>query len=343
MTDNSLKLDMFKEAYDSAVAAFNNGQAERARTLFRRAADLMDEIASSSEPALSAKRRERAEKLRYLAENLTSTNSSSMSAGEQTFLHADKPTERVSFNDIIGLDDAKAAIRRLLIDPLKNPEAYKKYGLKAGGYILLEGPSGTGKTTFAKATASELDVPFYNINANELVDSYIGKTGKNIDKLFDSARAAAKAAGKPIVIFIDEIDYLAQKRGGENKTAGEAVPTLIKQMDGFASDSTDLVLIAATNISSSLDPAILSRFRNVINIPLPNAAERERILESKLKMLDKADFEAIDFTRVAVKTEGKSGRDMSRIALELKSALASRDAGLAVITKSLTDILIDAI
>ena len=346
MTDIGFKLDMFRDAYDQAVSAFNAGEVERAKRLFMRAAELMDEIADASEPPLKAKRKERADKLRYLGENLSVQGAPEGGADRdeaRKFLHVTTPTERVSFDDIIGLDEAKAAIHRLLIDPLKNPDAFKKYGLKAGGYILLEGPPGTGKTTFAKAAASELDVPFADVNANELVDSYIGKTGKNIDALFDEARAAAKAAGKPIVIFIDEIDYLAQKRGGENKTAGEAVPTLIKQMDGFSTDSDDLVLIAATNIRSSLDPAILSRFRNVISIPLPNADERERILRAKLAMLDRADFDVIDFSTVAAKTDGMSGRDLNRIALELKAALASRDAGLRPLDKALTDILIDAI
>ncbi len=345
MADNSFKLDMFRETYDRAVAAMKSGETENAKKLFLRAAELMEEIASSSEPPLALQRKERAEKLRYLGENITVINNSDAAADStgNKFLHITKPTERVSFDDIIGLDDAKSAIHRLLIDPLKSPDVYKKYGLKAGGYILLEGPPGTGKTTFAKAAANELCVPFANVNANELVDSYIGKTGKNIDALFAEARAAAKSCGKPIVIFIDEIDYLAQKRGGENKTASEAVPTLIKQMDGFSTGSDDIVLIAATNICSSLDPAVLSRFRNIINIPLPTQAEREKIIKAKLDVLDRADYDKIDFALVAAKTDGLSGRDLNRMALELKSALASRDAGLKELDRPLTDILLDSI
>ncbi len=345
MADNSFKLDMFREAYDEAVAAMNAGETANAKKLFLRAAELMDDIASTSEPPLAAQRKERAEKLRFLGENLTEINTSDGASGPENnkFLHLSKPTERVSFDDIIGLDDAKSAIHRLLIDPLKSPEIFKKYGLKAGGYILLEGPPGTGKTTFAKAAACELSVPFANVNANELVDSYIGKTGKNIDALFDEARKASKSCGSPIVLFIDEIDYLAQKRGGENKTAAEAVPTLIKQMDGFSTGSDDIVLIAATNIKSSLDPAVLSRFRNIINIPLPTEAEREKIIKAKLKVLDRADYDRIDFALVAAKTEGLSGRDLNRMALELKSALASRDAGLKTLDRPLTEFLIDCI
>ena len=121
---------------------------------------------------------------------------------DEFFKPAD-PNEKISFDDIIGLADAKAAIHRILIDPLKSPEIYGRYGIKAGGFILLEGPPGTGKTTFAKAAASELEVPFAEIDSNSLINSYIGETGKNIDKLFSSARTYAKNCGKPVVMFLD--------------------------------------------------------------------------------------------------------------------------------------------
>lgn len=335
MSDNVLELELFDNAYKSATAALTRGDTDTARKYFMRAADIMNSLAEKSEPPLSETRKARAEKLRYIADNLDDTamgriekDGASAEETESRFIDTQKrPTESVSFDDIIGLDDAKAAIHKLLIDPLKNPQAYLRYGIKAGGFILLEGPPGTGKTTFAKAAASELSVPFSEIDANALVDSYIGKTGKNIDRMFREARALAKKNGTPVVLFIDEIDYLAQKRGGENKTAAEAVPALIKQMDGFSTGSDDLVIIAATNIKNTLDPAILSRFGNVIHIPLPTELERAEILRSKLKMLDPADIAALDFSAAAKLSEGFSGRDLSKVALDLKSALAARDAG----------------
>ncbi|MCM1368177.1 MAG: ATP-binding protein [Roseburia sp.] len=352
MRDNVLELDMFKEAYDKAAAANASGDVAAAKRYFMRAAELMESIADNSDPPLDVTRKERAQKLKYIAENLTaqaSLGADAKSEPEQaqteapSFMHFSKPNEKVAFDDIIGLDEAKAAIHRLLIDPLNNPQAYSKYGIKAGGFILLEGPPGTGKTTFAKAAASELDVPFADVDANSLVDSYIGKTGKNIDRMFESARVLSRRNGTPVVLFLDEIDYLAQKRGGENKTAAEAVPALIKQMDGFSSGSDDIVLIAATNIKNTLDPAILSRFRNVINIPLPTGEERMRMFGAKLKMLDAADFAALDLQAAADASEGFSGRDIAQAALELKSALAARDAGLAALSSPLSDALLDII
>ena len=345
MSDNGLELDMFRAAYDKAVAANDKGDARTARRYFSQAAEIMERIAANSEPPLAEERAERARKLKYIAENL-SVRQAEPDDGRpaaQRFLTAAKPNERVTFDDIIGLDEAKSAIDRLLIYPLKNPQAYFKYGIKAGGFILLEGPAGTGKTTFAKAAASSLGMPFAEVNANSLVDSYIGKTGKNIDAMFAEARELAARENTPVVLFLDEIDYLAQKRGGENKTAAEAVPTLIKQMDGFSTGADNIVLIAATNLKSSLDPAVLSRFSHIINIPLPTEAERKLLFAAKLKMLDPEDLSALDLDGAAKMSQGFSGRDITQAAFDLKNALAARDAGIKPIDVPLSELLFTVI
>lgn len=337
---------MFDAAYKTATEALTRGDTATAKRYFLRAAELMEGIAKKSEPSLAETRRVRAQKLRYISDNLDGISiadgdeGSAPSTGNKFINVSKRPTESVTFDDIIGLSEAKAAIHKLLIDPLKSPEVYSRYGIKAGGFILLEGPPGTGKTTFAKAAASELSVPFSEVDANALVDSYIGKTGKNIDRMFEEARALAKRNGTPVVLFIDEIDYLAQRRGGENKTAAEAVPTLIKQMDGFSTGSDDIVLIAATNIKSALDPAILSRFGNVIHIPLPSESERAEIFRHKLKMLNAEDLAALDIPAAAAASDGFSGRDINRTALGLKNALAARDAGIAPLPCDVGELLL---
>ena len=341
MSDNGFELDIFREAYDKAVAANAKGDVSTARRYFYQAADIMARLAENSEPSLAEQRAERARKLKYIADNLTAQRAATGENPTETgrFLTAAKPNERISFDDIVGLDEAKSAINGLLINPLKNPRAYEKYGIKAGGFILLEGPAGTGKTTFAKAAACSLGMTFAEVNANSLVDSYIGKTGKNIDALFAEARALAEQKGEPVVLFLDEIDYLAQRRGGENKTAAEAVPALIKQMDGFSTGADNIVLIAATNIKQSLDPAVLSRFSHVINIPLPTEAERKKLFAAKLKMLDDADLSALDLDDAARRAVGFSGRDIAQAASELKNALAARDAGIDAIDVPLSNLL----
>ena len=114
-------------------------------------------------------------------------------------------------------------------------------------------------------------------------------------------------------------------------------------MDGFSTGSDDLVLIAATNIKETLDPAILSRFRNVIHIPLPTQNERAEIFRSKLKMLGADDLNSLDLNAAAEESDGFSGRDITKVALDLKNALAARDAGLAPIVEPLGELLIKLI
>ena len=341
MSDNGFELDIFREAYDKAVAANAKGDVSTARRYFYQAADIMARLAENSEPPLAEQRAERARKLKYIADNLTAQRAATDENPTETgrFLTAAKPNERISFDDIVGLDEAKSAINGLLINPLKNPRAYEKYGIKAGGFILLEGPAGTGKTTFAKAAACSLGMTFAEVNANSLVDSYIGKTGKNIDALFAEARALAEQKGEPVVLFLDEIDYLAQRRGGENKTAAEAVPALIKQMDGFSTGAENIVLIAATNIKDSLDAAVLSRFRNVIHIPLPTERDREKLFALKLKRVDKADLDGIDLYEAARRSDGFSGREIAQTSLDLLNALAARDAGLRELSAPVGELL----
>ncbi len=346
----------FLAAYTRANEALEKGDTATARKFFLVAARLADEQAATGARELSEKRRERAKRLYDIADSLApAKKQANKSAGktdadgargdadaDEFFKPAD-PNEKISFDDIIGLADAKAAIHRILIDPLKSPEIYGRYGIKAGGFILLEGPPGTGKTTFAKAAASELEVPFAEIDSNSLINSYIGETGKNIDKLFSSARTYAKNCGKPVVMFLDEIDCLAQRRGGENKTAAEAVPTLIKQMDGFSTSSENIVIIAATNIKDVLDPAIISRFGNVINIPLPTENERAEMFKAKLKMLSDSDSAQMDYAQAAHAADGFSGRDITQVTGRFKSALAARDAGFEKIEKPLGEYLCELI
>lgn len=336
MAENqTLLYESFNRYYDRGIAAKEKGDFKTARRNLVMAAEALNKLAAMSDGELKKARQQRVSRILDAVENMEDPVARARNGESEKSdfkLNASAPNEQITFDDIVGLQDAKKAIYRMLINPLKNPEVYKKYKLKPGGYILLEGPPGTGKTTFAKAAACELKVPFIVVDTNSLVDSYIGKTGKNIDKMFADARSLIKKNNLPAVLFLDEFDAIAKKRGGENKTADEAVPTLIRQMDGFDTDNENLVILASTNMKENIDSAVLSRFRNKIYIPLPNESDREKLLLLKLKgKIPPADLSALDLREAARISVGFSGRDLNWVCEEIKNALAERDAGLGVV------------
>lgn len=256
-------------------------------------------------------------------------------------LNISKPNKSISFDAIIGLNDAKKAIWQDLILPLNHPEKYQKHNLKIGANTLLYGPPGTGKTTFAKAVASDVSVPFINVNSNALVDAYIGMTGKNVDKLFEEVRRFVREQKTAVILFIDEIDAIAQSRGSDNKTAQEAVPTLIKQLDGFDSDNSGIIIIAATNLSRIIDKAVLDRFKSQIYIPLPDEDDRRKIFELKLNEfnIEKDDLAKIDLDFIAKKSEGLSGRKITQIVDKFMRELVEHELNNNLITESYNDVM----
>ena len=355
--NQSLLYDAYTEYYNKAMAAKKAGENEKARKYFLLAAETLRDLAQVSEGELKRARYENVKKLIAAANSLAPEARVARSGDgegkikarsiddptDEYDLEIAKPNEKVSFDDIIGLESAKIAIHRMLINPLSNPGAYKKYGLKPGGNILLEGPPGTGKTTFAKAAACEINLPFVIANCSALVDCLIGNTAKNIDKLFTEVRRLVRNRKTSVILFCDEFDEIAKERGGDSKTADEAVPALIRQLDGFDTDNANVVVIAATNRKDTLDKAVLSRFGKSIFIPLPTRDNRRDIFKSKLKNLDGTDLNTIDFEKLADGSDGMSGRDINHVCEEFRNILAERDAGITKVNCGLTEVLLGII
>lgn len=356
--DQTFLYDTYMEYYNRAMQTKNAGDFEHARKYFLLAAQSLRDLAKASDGELKASRYRTVKKLIAAAESLSGDRRVAKSGGgengerisrapddptDEYDLEIASPNEKVSFDDIIGLQSAKVAIHRLLIHPLNNPDAYKKYGLKPGGNILLEGPPGTGKTTFAKAAACEIQLPFVIANCSALVDCLIGNTAKNIDKLFTEVRRLVRNRRTSVILFCDEFDEIAKERGGDSKTADEAVPALIRQLDGFNTNNANIVIIAATNRKDTLDKAVLSRFTKSIFIPLPSLEDRKALFMAKLKRIDKADYDALNFDAFAAASDGMSGRDITHVCGECINILAERDAGLTKLTAPLTQVLLDCI
>jgi transitional endoplasmic reticulum ATPase len=226
----------------------------------------------------------------------------------------DRPTEKLA--DVAGLDDVKAELREKVIEPFLHPEVYERFKVKIGGGILMYGPPGNGKTFIAKAVAGELDAAFFNVNASQIKDKYVGETEKNLQKLFDEARAHPKS-----VLFLDEVDHLLAKRG--NRKIG-TVAQFLSLTDGLVKNTNCLLVLAATNKPWVLDEAVVrpGRLGTHIYVGPPDAKAREAILLYGLKGVPvAADVSPAD---IAVKADGYSGADMAELCDRAKRFALSR-------------------
>jgi SpoVK/Ycf46/Vps4 family AAA+-type ATPase len=187
-----------------------------------------------------------------------------------------KEKPNVTWSEVIGLDDAKNALRESIVYPTKRPDLFP-LGWPKG--MLLYGPPGTGKTMLAAATANEMDGYFINVDAASMMSKWLGEAEKNVSKLFVMARKYAEKEGKPVILFVDEVDSLLGSRnsevGGEVRTKNQ----FLTEMDGVNGKGKDLMLyvIGATNKPWSLDWPFLRRFQKRIYVSLPTQEARENL------------------------------------------------------------------
>ncbi|MDB5167775.1 MAG: ATP-dependent metalloprotease FtsH [Candidatus Saccharibacteria bacterium] len=231
--------------------------------------------------------------------------------------------EKVVFNDIAGNDSAKQDLEEV-VDFLKHPKKYETLGAKIPKGVLLVGNPGTGKTMLARAVAGEANVPFFSISGSEFVEMFVGVGASRVRDLFAKAKKNA-----PAIIFIDEIDAVGRKRGsgmgGGHDEREQTLNQILVEMDGFET-GTNVIVLAATNRSDVLDPALLrpGRFDRRTNIMLPERRDREAILKVHFK--NKPVDETVRLESLAAKTAGSSGADLANIANEAAIVAARRSA-----------------
>jgi len=238
-------------------------------------------------------------------------------------------TEKVTFNDVAGVDEAKEELKEV-IEFLSDPKKFQRLGGKIPKGVLLVGPPGCGKTLIAKAVAGEAGVPFFSISGSDFVEMFVGVGASRVRDLFEQGRRAAKVSGKGAIIFIDEIDAVGRLRfsgiGGGHDEREQTLNALLVEMDGFDTIQ-GLILIAATNRPDTLDPALLrpGRFDRHIVVNLPDIKGREEILRvhtRKIKLSPNVDLKSI-----ASQTPGFSGADLANLCNEaaLLAARSNKD------------------
>ena len=229
---------------------------------------------------------------------------------------------RITLKDVAGLQEEKEDLQEI-VDFLKDPAKFTKVGARIPKGVLLEGPPGTGKTLLAKAIAGEANVPFFSISGSDFVEMFVGVGASRVRDLFEDAKKNA-----PCIVFIDEIDAVARRRGtgmgGGHDEREQTLNQMLVEMDGFGVNE-GIIVMAATNRVDILDPAILrpGRFDRKISVGMPDVGGREDILKVHAKNKPLADD--VDLKQVAQTTAGFTGADLENLLNEAAIVAAKAD------------------
>jgi cell division protease FtsH len=252
--------------------------------------------------------------------------SSAMNFGKSPAKLMTKDTNKVTFKDVAGAEEAKEELKEI-VDFLKDPQRFTALGARIPKGVLLVGPPGTGKTLIAKAVAGEADRPFFSISGSDFVEMFVGVGASRIRDMFDTAKKSA-----PCIIFMDEIDAVGRHRGagigGGHDEREQTLNQLLVEMDGFDTKE-GVILMAATNRPDVLDKALLrpGRFDRRVVLDLPDVKGRLEILKVHARKI-KMDA-SVDLNDVAKITPGSSGADLENI-LNEAALLAARKGRSAV-------------
>ena len=248
-------------------------------------------------------------------------NMSMMNFGKSRAKLSDDKDKKITFEEVAGLEEEKEDLKEI-VDFLKSPEKYTRVGARIPKGVLLVGPPGTGKTLMAKAIAGEAGVPFFSISGSDFVEMFVGVGASRVRDLFAEGKKHS-----PCIIFIDEIDAVARRRGtgmgGSHDEREQTLNQLLVEMDGFGINE-GIIVMAATNRVDVLDPAILrpGRFDRQVAVSAPDMRGREAIL--KVHARNKPLAEDVDLMQIAQTTAGFTGAELESL-LNEAAILAAKD------------------
>lgn len=324
----------YQRYYDKGLDAYRAGAIDEARYNLLRAAEYLYKLAAKSSGKLRITRKQKAAELLRIAQQLENSvppksvlddkkvklpqADVEISEKAEKWIISRKP--KVTFKDIAGLSDVKKSIARKVIYPFKHPEITERYKKKAGGGVLLYGPPGTGKTMIAKAIANEIDATFFSVKCSDIMTKWVGEAEKNLSRLFAAARAFLRS-----VIFLDEVEAIVAKRGGDSTVMNRVIPEFLAQVDGFESSNCALLLLGATNRPWDIDEAALraKRFGELIYVSLPDYEARLLMLRANLDGVPIGD--EINFENIASRLDSFSGADIYGFCESLKDLPYERE------------------
>ena len=249
-------------------------------------------------------------------------NSKMMNFGKSRAKMSTDENKKVTFDNVAGLREEKEELEEI-VDFLRSPRKYTKLGARIPKGVLLVGPPGTGKTLLAKAIAGEAGVPFFSISGSDFVEMFVGVGASRVRDLFEEAKKNA-----PCIVFIDEIDAVARRRGtgmgGGHDEREQTLNQLLVEMDGFGVNE-GIIVMAATNRVDILDPAIMrpGRFDRKVHVGRPDIGGREEILKVHAKNIPLGDD--VDLQQIAQTTAGFTGADLENLLNEAAIVAARED------------------
>jgi transitional endoplasmic reticulum ATPase len=314
----SIENDRKSQHADQADEAITKGNFRKAAFHFAKAGEYALKLADKSDGKVTQNFILEASELIELAEAFSAKAAAEKpptetGAGDDDWLVTEKPTVRLA--DIAGMEDVKTKLQEMVIKPLKHPDQAKQWGIRPGGGILLYGPPGNGKTTLGKAVAGELDADFFYATGAEIRSKWHGESEQRLRKLIQAAKSRPVA-----VLFLDDVDGLLPRRGGNSVVDNRIVVQFLNEIGGFEESANTLLVLGATNKPEDLDEGVFrtGRFDEKIFVGLPDQAAREFMVK---KELGNAPVDpALSPSAVAAAMDGYTGSDIVAVVQSAKRA-----------------------